>query len=335
LNTKAIIVRNPGKVICLGEILFDYLADDLGKSVSDVTSWTPYPGGAPANVACALAKLGTPSAFIGCVGKDAQGHELVKLLQGIGVNLFGVQYTNQVPTRQIYVTRTASGDRIFAGFGDQRADQFADAYLQAQYLPRELFLEAEFLVLGTLELAYPQSREAVFRALKLAEEYHLKIVLDVNWRPMFWLNEEDALPLIQQLWQYVDFLKLSAEEAQWLFDITDAGAISHRLGSVEGVLVSNGDAQVSYCLSDNEGTVNPMQVSVQDTTGAGDAFLAGFIHQLCQQGTKNLSKPQIAEEVVRYACAVGGLTTTKSGAIAAQPTAAEVAAFLAQNKNIT
>jgi fructokinase len=133
----------------------------------------------------------------------------------------------------------------------------------------------------------------------------------------------------------VDFLKLSAEEAQWLFDTTDAGAISHRLGSVEGVLVSNGDAQVSYCLSDNEGTVNPMQVSVQDTTGAGDAFLAGFIHQLCQQGTKNLSKPQIAEEVVRYACAVGGLTTTKSGAIAAQPTAAEVAAFLAQNKNIT
>jgi fructokinase len=332
LSTKAIIARNPGKVICIGEILFDCLADDLGKSVSEVRSWTPYPGGAPANVACALAKLGTSSAFIGCVGKDTQGHELVKLLQGIGVNLFGVQYTDQAPTRQIYVTRTASGDRIFAGFGDQKADQFADAYLQAQYLPQELFLEAEFLVLGTLELAYPQSRKAIFRALKLAEEYHLKIVLDVNWRSMFWLNEEEALPLIQQLWQYVDFLKLSAEEAQWLFDTTDAGAIAHRLGSVEGVLVSNGDAQVSYCLSDNEGTIKPIQVSVKETTGAGDAFLAGFIHQLCQQGTKNLSNPQIAKEVVRYACAVGGLTTTKSGAIAAQPTAAEVAAFLAQNK---
>jgi fructokinase len=331
LNTKA-IAHNPSKVICLGEILIDCLADDLGKSVSEVTSWTPYPGGAPANVACALAKLGTSSAFIGCVGKDAQGQELVQLLQGIGVNLFGVQYTNQVPTRQIYVTRTASGDRIFAGFGDQKPDQFADAYLQAQYLPQELFLEAEFLVLGTLELAYPQSREAVFQALKLAEAYHLKIVLDVNWRPMFWLNEEDALPLIKKLWQYVDFLKLSAEEAQWLFDTTDAGAISHRLGSVEGVLVSNGDAKVSYCLSDNEGTVNPIPVTVEETTGAGDAFLAGFIHQLCQQGTKNLSNPQIAKEIVRYACAVGGLTTTKSGAIAAQPTAAEVSAFLAQNK---
>ncbi|MGL6345258.1 MAG: carbohydrate kinase family protein [Waterburya sp.] len=331
MNTKA-IAHNPGKVICLGEILIDCLADDLGKSVSEVTSWTPYPGGAPANVACALAKLGTPSAFIGCVGKDSQGQELVQLLQSIKVDTAGVQYTDKAPTRKIYVTRTASGDRIFAGFGDQKPDQFADAYLQAQYLPQELFLEAEFLVLGTLELAYPQSREAVFQALKLAEAYHLKIVLDVNWRPMFWLNEAEALPLIKQLWQYVDFLKLSAEEAQWLFNTTDAGAIAHRLGSVEGVLVSNGEAQVSYCLSDNEGTVNPIPVAVKETTGAGDAFLAGFIHQLCQQGTKNLSQPQIAKEVVRYACAVGGLTTTKSGAIAAQPTAAEVAAFLAQNK---
>lgn len=331
MNTKA-IAHDPGKVICLGEILIDCLADDLGKSVSEVTSWTPYPGGAPANVACALAKLGTPSAFIGCVGKDTQGQELVQLLQSIKVDTGGVQYTDKAPTRKIYVTRTVSGDRIFAGFGDQKPDQFADAYLQAQYLPQELFLEAEFLVLGTLELAYPQSREAVFQALKLAEAYHLKIVLDVNWRPMFWLNEADALPLIKQLWQYVDFLKLSAEEAQWLFDTTDAGAISHRLGSVEGVLVSNGDAKVSYCLSDNEGTVNPIPVAVKETTGAGDAFLAGFIHQLCQQGTKNLSNPQIAKEIVRYACAVGGLTTTKSGAIAAQPTAAEVSAFLAQNK---
>ena len=148
---------------------------------------------------------------------------------------------------------------------------------------------------------------------------------------MFWLQEAEARPLIQQLWQYIDFLKLSAEEAQWLFETTDAGVICHRLGSVEGVLISDGDAQVNYCLSDNEGTVNPLKVSVQDTTGAGDAFLAGFIHQLCQQGTKNLSQPEIAQEIVRYACAVGGLTTTKSGAIAAQPSAAEVAAFLAQN----
>ncbi|WP_019505657.1 carbohydrate kinase [Pleurocapsa sp. PCC 7319] len=330
MNTKA-IAQPPARVICLGEVLFDCLANELGKSASEITSWTPYPGGAPANVACALVKLGTSSAFIGCVGKDVRGHELVQLLQSVGVNIAGIQYNSQVPTRQVYVTRSISGDRTFAGFGDKRADQFADAYLQAQHLPPELFLEAEYLVLGTLELAYPQSRAAVFRALELADEYHLKIVLDVNWRPMFWRNEEEVLPLINQLWQYVDFLKLAEEEAQWLFDTTDAGAISYRLGSVEGVIVSNGDAQVSYCLSDNEGTVEPMKVSVKDTTGAGDAFLAGLIHQLCQHSTQKLQDPQLAQEIIRYACAVGGLTTTKPGAIAAQPSSAEVASFLQQN----
>ncbi|MDJ0594145.1 MAG: carbohydrate kinase [Pleurocapsa sp. MO_226.B13] len=327
MNTKA-IARKPVRVICLGEILFDCLADEIGKSVSEVSSWTPYPGGAPANVACALVKLGTPSAFVGCVGKDEEGQQLVKLLQSIGVDTSGIQYNEQVPTRQVYVTRTVEGDRSFAGFGERKADQFADAYLQAQNLPPELFLEAEFLVLGTLELAYPQSRQAVFRALELAEDYHLKIVLDVNWRPMFWQEEQEALPLIKELWQYVDFLKLAAEEAQWLFDSTDAGAIAHRLNWVEGVLVSDGDAQVSYCISDNEGKVNPVKVSVKDTTGAGDAFLAGFIHQLCLHGNQKLQDPEIAREIVRYACAVGGLTTTKSGAISAQPTPEEVEALL-------
>ena len=327
MNIKAIAYR-PARVICLGEILFDCLANELGKSASEVTSWTPYPGGAPANVACALVKLGTSSAFIGCVGKDDRGHELVQLLKSIGVNTAGVQYNEQAPTREVYITRTVDGDRTFAGFGNYQADQFADAYLQAQDLPPELFLEAEFLVLGTLELAYPQTRAAVFRALELAEEYHLKIVLDVNWRPMFWQDEQEALLLIKELWQYVDFLKLAAEEAQWLFNTADAGAISYRLGSVEGVLVSNGDAKVSYCLTDNEGTMNSMKVSVQDTTGAGDAFLAGFIHQLCQQGTRKLQNPQVAKEIVRYACAVGGLTTTKFGAIAAQPSPAEVKSLL-------
>ena len=327
MNTKA-IAHKAARVICLGEILFDCLADDLDKPVLEVSSWTPYPGGAPANVACALVKLGTPSAFIGCVGKDEKGQKLVKLLQSIGVSTSGIQYSDRFPTREVYVTRTGDGDRVFAGFGDNPPDKFADAYLQAEYLPPELFLEAEFLVIGTLELAYPQARAAVYRALELAEEYHLKIILDVNWRPMFWLDENEALPLINDLWQHVDFVKLAAEEAQWLFDTTDAGAITHHLNSVEGVLVSDGDAQVSYCISENEGKINPPKVSAQDTTGAGDAFLAGFIHQLCRYSNRQLQDPNIAKSIVEYACAVGGLTTTKSGAIAAQPTAEEVEAFL-------
>jgi fructokinase len=308
-------------------MLFDCLADELGTSLPEVRSWTSYPGGAPANVACALVKLGTPAGFIGCLGRDLLGEQLVELLEATGVNTSGIQRSPDFPTRQVYVLRSTTGDRIFAGFGKHQPNEFADAYLLAEKLSIELFLAAEFLVLGTLELAYPQTRQAVFRALELAEKYNLKIVLDVNWRPMFWQDESAALPLIQKLWKYVDYVKLAEEEARWLFDTADAGAICYHLDSVEGVLVSNGDAKVSYCLSDNEGQFTPFPVTVKDTTGAGDAFLAGFIHQLCLRGINSLNDPQIAREVVAYACAVGAITTTKLGAIDAQPTASEVAAF--------
>ena len=114
----------PNRVICLGEILVDRLANDLGKSIAEVSSWTNYPGGAPANVACALVKLGIPSAFIGCIARDDLGQQLLQLLESIGVNIEGIQRNDLFPTRQVYVLRDRKGDRIFAGFGERpRVDE--------------------------------------------------------------------------------------------------------------------------------------------------------------------------------------------------------------------
>lgn len=320
-------VTNP-RVLCLGEILFDCLADQLGRSLEQVESWTPYPGGAPANVACALVKLGTSAGFVGCVGEDESGNQLVQLLQDIGVDSTGVQRHPTAPTRQVYVVRSEKGEREFAGFGELDTSKFADAFLNASKLPESLFENADFLVIGTLELAYPQTREAITRALQLANQYDLKILVDVNWRPMFWPDPSIAKPLIQQLLKKVDFLKITKEEAELLFDTTDAGAITHRLDSVEGVLVTDGDKGCNYCLGEQESTLPAFSVDVKDTTGAGDGFVAGFIHQVCQHGLKSFATPESAQKVVKYASAVGALTTLKPGAIAAQPTAEEVEAFL-------
>ncbi|NES73062.1 MAG: carbohydrate kinase, partial [Okeania sp. SIO2D1] len=98
-------------VLCLGEILFDYLGDELGASLEETKTWSPYPGGAPANVASALVKLGTKASFVGCVGKDKAGKELVDFLQNQGVDISGVQYHPTAPTRRVYVLRSQDGDR--------------------------------------------------------------------------------------------------------------------------------------------------------------------------------------------------------------------------------
>ena len=319
------------RVLCLGEILFDCLADQPGRTLELVESWTPYPGGAPANVACGLVKLGTSAGFVGCVGQDEPGDNLVALLQRVGVDVTGLQRHLEAPTRQVYVTRTESGDRHFAGFVDYPSNEFADTRLQATQLPESLFETADFLLLGTLELAYPESRSAIYRALDLAEHYSLKVLVDVNWRPVFWSDPDAAPQLIQALLKRVSFLKLSDEEAQWLFETTDPGAISKRVGEIEGVLVTAGEHGCAYRLGDNEGKIPAFEVPVIDTTGAGDSFVAGFIHQVSQQGIRSLENSDTARAVVTYASAAGALTTMKPGAIAAQPTAAEVAAFLSQH----
>ncbi|GAB4189817.1 MAG: carbohydrate kinase [Coleofasciculaceae cyanobacterium] len=328
-------MTNP-RVLCLGEILFDLLADQLGRSLENVESWTAYPGGAPANVACALVKLGTSASFIGCVGQDEAGDSLVKLLQDIGVDSTGIQRHPTAPTRKVYVVRSEKGEREFAGFGELDTSNFADAFLNASILPESLFENAEFLVLGTLELAYPETRAAIQKALKLAEQYDVKVLVDINWRPMFWPDPSEAKPLVQELLRHVDFLKIAKEEAELFFDTADAGAIAHRLNSIEGVLVTDGSGEISYCLSDYEDKLPAFSVDTVDTTGAGDGFVAGFVHQLCQQGLQqSFATAESVRDIVRYACAVGALITLKPGAIAAQPTAAEVEAFLTQQLGLT
>jgi fructokinase len=320
-------------VLCLGEILFDLLADQSERKMIEVTSWTSYPGGAPANVACALTKLGTAAAFIGCVGQDPPGDELVELLEVIGVATAGIKRHPTAPTRQVYVTRSASGERSFAGFGDTPTTDFADTRLSAEKLPESLFKQASFLVLGTLGLAYPQTRKATYRALDLARENQIKILVDINWRPVFWQDINDAPPLILDLLQYADTIKCSDDEARWLWGTDSPKQIQQQLPTARGILVTAGERGCQYCLGNNIGQVESFKVISVDTTGAGDSFVAGFLHQYIQQGEAIFDRLEVAHQAVIYASAVGALTTTKPGAIASQPTTQEVQMFLQDSAN--
>lgn len=317
----------PSQVICIGEMVFDRLSDRPGLPLEAVNSWTDYPGGAPANVACACVKLGTPAGFVGCIGRDTSGNHLVELLARIGVEIAGVQRHESAPTRIVYVIRDEKGDRSFAGFGGRSPCEFADAFLTAEEIPEILVRQAEFIVVGSLELAYPQSRTAISQVLDLAENYNTRIWVDVNRRDMFWSDPNESLPRIREWVERADFLKLTSEEAQWLFDTTDPGTICDRLDRVRGVWVTSGERGCTYAIAGYQDRIRAFNVPVVDTTGAGDAFTAGLIHRLCQLGTREIDA-EIAREITRYASAVGALTVMKPGAIAAQPTATDVRDFL-------
>ncbi|MFN5514725.1 MAG: carbohydrate kinase family protein [Cyanobacteriota bacterium] len=318
----------PPQILCLGEILFDDLADQPGLPLAAVQSWSAYPGGASANVACGLVKLGTAAGFIGCVGEDAAGDALTQVLIREGVNIQGLQRHPQAPTRRVYVTRSLEGDRSFAGFGAVATTAFADAQLRGDLIPADCFTRAEYLVLGTIPLAYPQSRGAAEQALSLAQSRGTQIVVDLNWRPVFWPDQKGAIPLIQTLLEQADFLKCADEEAQWFFNTQDLAAIQRRYPRLRGILLTAGERGCRYLLGETQGKVPAFTLPVVDTTGAGDAFLAGFLCCALRDGVQLLTDPDAARQAICYASAVGALTTLGPGAIAPQPRSWEVEHFL-------
>ena len=134
---------------------------------------------------------------------------------------------------------------------------------------------------------------------------------------------------------------MTDEEAEWLVGIAAAEALQdpNRIHEeffpkAEALLVTAGEKGASYSIRNGAtGRVEPFQVQVKETTGAGDAFTAGFLHSVISTLDNELPKDRDkCHDTVRFAAAVGALTCTSEGAIAAQPTLAEVEAFLTKNQ---
>lgn len=336
-------------VISLGEALFDCLADQLGLPKEQVQSWTPYPGGAPANVACALAQLGVPAVFFGALGDDQLGRQMLELLQERGVDCSAIQIIDK-PTRDVLVTRSLTGDREFAGFGKAQTTEYADCFFEASKMPTDKIKGASALITGTLGLAYPVAAEAMQQAVAAAKGAggRCMVVIDVNWRPVFWQDEKVARGVINEYLQSADILKFSDVEVEWLLGMSADTALQAPEKVLElwpnarGVLISAGEKGSSYAFGgvagkmDASGFVPVFDVDVVDTTGAGDAYLAGFVYKMLTVGTSELlSSPEALRDALYFASACGAFTTQGAGAIAAQPTLQQVEQLVRQTLGST
>ncbi|AGY58774.1 fructokinase [Gloeobacter kilaueensis JS1] len=305
-------------------MLLDCLADQPDRLEAEVSSWTSYPGGAPANAACALARLGTPVHFIGALGDDFEGDKLLTVLQSSGVQTAGVQRA-ALPTRKVYVTRTSAGERTFSSFGGDPPDAFADTHLEAEAIPDALFEGAGFISLGTLMAAYPISGAAIFHALDLADEHFVKVCLDINWRPVFWDAPDRAAPIVLDLIARADVLKVSEEDAEWL-GLTSLDAIAERFDQLEAIFLTRGERGCLWQVGSAHGEHPGYRVSTVDTTGAGDTFTAALLHQFNQLSP--MKWPGAAPAIVDYASAAAALSTTSPGGIGSTPDDATIRAFL-------
>ena len=309
-------------VICLGEALVDRLGPPGGDPSLDQPVDDRL-GGAPANVACGLARLGTPVAFFGRLGLDPIGQQFVQLFHQRGVDRSGLQRDSDRPSRIVLVRRSQEGERQFQGFAGDGGLGFADQALAPFRLPQG----ARWLLVGTIPLATPASARSLRDALHQARQQRIAIALDVNWRPTFWDGaadpaagpSSDAIAVMRPLLEQAALIKLAREEAIWLFGSGDPQFIGDQLPQAPDVVVTDGAEPVRWWMDGASGQLAAFRPpTVVDTTGAGDAFTAGLLHRWAAE----------PHERIRFAAACGALVCGGAGGIDPQPTEAQVEAFL-------
>ncbi|MGP9809348.1 carbohydrate kinase family protein [Halomonas sp. AOP12-C2-37] len=311
-------------VIAFGEALVDMLSNRLGVSTASQETFTPYAGGAPANVAVACARLGVPSQFLGMLGDDTFGHFLVRELNSHGVDTGGVVFTKQARTALAFVSRDEAGERTF----DFYRPPAADLLYRLEHLPAGIFENPAILHLCSNSLTDPDIAAVTLAIATMAKRAGCLVSVDANLRHNLWPEGSADISLVTQLLDSAELLKLSQEELDYLRADHDAEAwLAQRLAAgVKIVLITDGPNDVVLKGIDIDQRIAPPNVVAIDTTAGGDAFIGGLLAELSAHGiNENWQRDSnFLTQAVATACRCGAFAVTRPGSYAALPTRADI-----------
>lgn len=279
------------------------------------------PGGAPANVAVAAARLGAQTAFCGKVGRDGFGSYLSQVLQENGVNVSGL-HTSKTPTTMAVVTLSQEGERSF------RFVRGADVELCPEEIDIRSLANTKVLHFGSVSLTAGAARSVTIFAARQARQQGVLVSYDPNYRASLWESEEDAVEWMRNPLPLVDLIKLSEEELPLLTGTADPEAASRYLEElgIQLVLITMGEKGAFYRWQGKTGVVPGVATTVADTNGAGDTFLGAALSRLTARGDRpleNLTAEEL-EKVLAFANRAASITCSRSGAIPAMPTLDEL-----------
>ncbi|TDQ37702.1 carbohydrate kinase family protein [Aureibacillus halotolerans] len=311
-------------VTALGELLIDFTTE--GTNDAGLPIFTANPGGAPGNVLVALSSLGEETAFIGCVGKDKFGSLLESTLQAKGVNTSGLIHSN-IHTTLAFVKLDGSGDRSFSFCRNPGAD----IMLAEKELALDLISQSRIFHVGSLSMTDEPVRGATRAALKHAKQHKKLISFDPNLRPLLWRSLDEAKECMLEVMAYADIVKVSEEELEFLTGTKDidlgAQALSQQF-NFSLLFVTQGQ-HGSSCYCQGTSVFSPgIAVQAIDTTGCGDAFVAGVLHQLLEKTPidLNLNETEM-RSILDFGNSMGAFVATRKGGIPAMPTLEQIAEF--------
>lgn len=308
-------------IISFGEALIDFT--DIGIGENGMRIFEQNPGGAPANVACACAKLGIKTAFMGKVGLDMHGDFLVKTFKEYGVDTSCIAKDEKAFTTLAFVSLSETGERSFS-FSRHES---ADVNIETTDIDFDAIKNSTVFHFGSLSLTDEPSKSTCLECVKFARENGVLVSYDPNYRPLLWKSKDDACREMKYVLDMVDIIKISDEEIELICDTDDldkAAAFLHAKG-IKIVLITLG-SKGAFISVNGESAVIPTKVSkVVDTTGAGDSFLGGFLYKILYDNDGKTELPfDKAKEYTAFANSVAGLCVTKRGAIPSMPSLDEV-----------
>lgn len=310
-------------VVCVGELLCDLVSPAADVGLAAARQFVRAPGGAPANVAVGLARLGLPAAFVGCVGDDPFGDDLAAVLRDQGVDASGLQRSPARTTLAFVATRS-DGRKEIAFWRNPGAD----AQLAAAAVPERLVEGARLLHFGSVSLSAEPARESTWAIVKRARAAGVTISYDPNWRPALWPDAERGAAEVRAALGIADVVKVADEELTVVCGTGDLDAALDRLlaGGARLAVITRGADGAVAATAGARLSVPGFAVEVVDTLGAGDAFVAALLAGIATEAVPE-SAGALAE-LVRRACAAGALACRRLGAIPALPSAEELREFL-------
>ncbi|MEW6359470.1 MAG: PfkB family carbohydrate kinase [Planctomycetota bacterium] len=316
-------------VITLGELIIDFVSTKEDVSLKDAPGFTKAPGGAPANVAVGVVRLGRSAGFIGKVGDDPFGHFLADVVRKEGVDISNMSYSKEARTALALIAVLSDGSKDIFFYRNPGADMtlspddFDDDYIKS----------AKAFHFGSISLIDKLPRKATLHALAMAKRNGLLISYDPNYRPSLWPSEDEARARMPSVLERCDVVKISEEEWEVVTGTRDfeAGCDKVLAAGPQLVVISMGERGCYYKTAKGSGRVEPFKVKVAETIGAGDGFTAAVLVQLLDEIEAGQTIETIPDDrmksILRFANAVGALTCTKIGAIPALPTREEAERF--------
>jgi len=318
--------KSPPEVLCMGEILIDFVATPSGRPLVESETFVRKPGGAVANVAVGLSRLGRTSAFVGMVGDDAFGDFLRKTLEieEVDVSLLGV--TEVQPTTLAFVALDRKGIPSFSFYRHPGAD----LSIRPEDVRSPLFETAKVFHFGSLSLVQNPAMSTTYHCLDLAEASKLMVTYDPNYRPALWSDEDSAVEAMSAPLDRVDLLKVSEEELTLLTGEVELERGCRKIATrgPKTIVVTLGSEGLFGWSEGYSHRVPGIEVEPVDTTGCGDASMAGLLAYLLEHHPESISTLEFPEEGFRkaleYANRCAAHAATIQGAIPSLPREGEV-----------